>query len=895
MQIDIENKQKKLNSKIRFFREKRLKSKEILRNLIRIKPSNKVCQALALPKVLNINPLSIYNKVHEFTTFVEEEEVDLICMSESFEREKNTLENVIKIDNFEVLSNVHQRKGVGGRPAIIVNKTKYLVENLTNTVVAIPWGVEIIWAVLTPKNVSNDSSIQKIVVASIYSKPASRKKTVLLDHIAEVYCMLSAKYKKGLHWILCGDTNDLRLDPILMLNSNFKQVVTNFTRLNPPRILDPIITSLSGFYLSPLCLPPLDPDPDSNGKPSDHKMVLMTPISTINNKPRREKRKIVFRPLTEDGLRKMHLWLKDEEWSETSQEKSAHKKAELLQTQILEKYEQFFPEKVRYISDDSQPFFNSKLEKMKRRKSRFYRKHRCSDEWKMLDKAYKMEILKAKKDYYRKNIKQLRRSKPRKWYKELKKLTSYDQRKSEEVTVESIKDLPIDEQAECIADKFAKISQEYKKLENGDIKVPEFSIDDIPQFTVKQVEEILAEMDTKKSNVNGDIPARIFKEFSGLLAVPVTDVINCSLVQGVWPDIYKLEMVTPVPKVCPTKTVEDLRNISGLLNLNKITEKLISKLIITDMKSKIDPSQYANQKGLSINHYLIRLIDRILEALDKNESCAVLATMVDWKEAFPRQCPKLGVEAFLKNGVRPSLIPLLINYFQGRKMKVKWKGLVSKERDLIGGGPQGSTFGIWEYLAQSNDNADCVEEEDRFKFVDDLSFLEIIYLLNVGLSTYNVHREVPSDIPTHNQFIVSDNLKTQSQLYQIQEWTKNQKMKLNEKKTKSMIFNFSKNHQFTTRLKVNDVNLEIVKEAKLLGIIITDQLKWDRNTKELTKKGFMRMKLLNIAASFTKSKQDLKSIYKTFIRSVLEQSAVVWHSNWTRRINIIRRKGKNLQ
>ena len=297
------------------------------------------------------------------------------------------------------------------------------------------------------------------------------------------------------------------------------------------------------------------------------------------------------------------------------------------------------------------------------------------------------------------------------------------------------------------------------------------------------------------------------------------------------------------------------------------------------MKTKIDPSQYANQKGLSINHYLIKLIDRILEALDKNESCAVLATMVDWKEAFPRQCPKLGVEAFLKNGVRPSLIPSLINYFQGRKMKVKWKGLISKERDLIGGGPQGSTFGIWEYLANSNDNADCVNEEDRFKFVDDLSFLEIIYLINVGLSTYNVHREVPSDIPTHNQFIVSENLKTQAQLHEIEKWTKNKKMKLNEKKTKSMIFNFSKNNQFTTRLEMNGANLEIVKEAKLLGIILTDSLKWDKNTEELTKKGFMRMKLLNIAAGFTKSKEDLKSIYKTFIRSVLEQSAVVWHSS----------------
>ena len=38
------------------------------------------------------------------------------------------------------------------------------------------------------------------------------------------------------------------------------------------------------------------------------------------------------------------------------------------------------------------------------------------------------------------------------------------------------------------------------------------------------------------------------------------------------------------------------------------------------------------------------------------------------------------------------------------------------------------------------------------------------------------------------------------------------------------------------------------------------------------------MQLLNRAASFTTSTNDLKHIYLTFIRSILEQSAVVWHS-----------------
>ena len=168
--------------------------------------------------------------------------------------------------------------------------------------------------------------------------------------------------------------------------------------------------------------------------------------------------------------------------------------------------------------------------------------------------------------------------------------------------------------------------------------------------------------------------------------------------------------MTPITKQYPPQNIEQLHKISGLLNLDKIGEKLISRLMISDMKKHIDPSQYANQKGLSIQHYLIKFIDRILQSIDENskkETCAVLATLVDWKQAFPRQCPKLGLESFIRNGVRPSLIPVLISYFQERKMKVKWHGKLSSERKLKGGGPQGSSFGLWEYLSEWNDNADC--------------------------------------------------------------------------------------------------------------------------------------------------------------------------------------------
>ena len=168
-----------------------------------------------------------------------------------------------------------------------------------------------------------------------------------------------------------------------------------------------------------------------------------------------------------------------------------------------------------------------------------------------------------------------------------------------------------------------------------------------------------------------------------------------------------------------------------------------------------------------------------------------------------------------------------------------------------------------------------VEPDDRFKFVDDLKILEIINLLSIQISSYDIKEHVPSDIPTHNGYISNDKLQSQKNLSLINSWTKKKKMILNQKKRKSMLFNFTKNYQFTTRLHENGENIEVVSEIKLLGTILTDDLKWDKNTSFLTKKAYRRMQLLYNAAKFTRSKHDLKHIYKTFIRPVLEQAAPV--------------------
>ena len=44
----------------------------------------------------------------------------------------------------------------------------------------------------------------------------------------------------------------------------------------------------------------------------------------------------------------------------------------------------------------------------------------------------------------------------------------------------------------------------------------------------------------------------------------------------------------------------------------------------------------------------------------------------------------------------------------------------------------------------------------------------------------------------------------------------------------------------------------------------------------------MKMRMLQIAAKFIRGKQNLLHIYKTFIRSRLEYSCVVWHNSLTK-------------
>ena len=289
--------------------------------------------------------------------------------------------------------------------------------------------MEAVWFLLTPKNVTKDSKVQKIVCAAIYSKPGSKHKSDLLDHISEAFNILSTKFGRGLHFCVAGDTNELKLNSILNLSSNLVQVVTKPTRIDPTTgaeaILDPVITTLSQYYQEPLCLDPLDSDPDKDGKKSDHRIVLMKPINIIDNKSARITKEIRVRPLPESGIQKMRSWLMEESWENVFSTESAHQKAAIFQNMLMQKFEEIFPEKIRKISSVDEPWMTQKLKQLDRQRKRIYHKGRRSGKW---NKSFEKQVKCAKEMFYKDMISDLQKKNPSQWYSSLKRITGYDQK-----------------------------------------------------------------------------------------------------------------------------------------------------------------------------------------------------------------------------------------------------------------------------------------------------------------------------------------------------------------------------------------------------------------------------------------------------------------------------------
>ena len=715
-----------------------------------------------------------------------------------WEREKLKLEDVLIGRTFKTFSYYRKNKSPGGGCAIIYNNNSQF--NFKDADIDVPANVEAVWAVCTPISAGKHTNVKRIAIGAIYVSPRSKFKPETIDHIIDSIHLLRAKYNNEINFCIGGDFNRLDVSDILESFGALKQIISIPTRKSAT--LEILLTDLHTQYHPPTTLPPLQVDRDKKGKDSDHEVVVFAPISNVKYRVTRKKKTIRTRPIPESDIFKFEHEVAKYPWDEKFTNLTVDEQTEIFHNFLRSNLDRLFPEKCVNISSLDQAWMSPELKNLHRKMQREYFHKRKSEKYKKLKCKFKKLKRKSVKRFYSEFVSELKTTNPGKWYQMAKRIGADCQTKFGDIIVESLSDLSNVQAAQKIAEHFASISNEYLPIDNS--KLPSYlPAPPPPQVTEYDVYLRLVRLKKTRSTLPLDIPDKIRQECAALLSGPLSTIINNSLNQSIYPKLWKQEWTTPVPKIPNPIEISDLRKIAGTSDYSKLYEGFLKDWIMEDIWGNIDIGQFGGLPGTGTEHLLVCLVDRILKLLDDNrDRSAVIMTTLDWSAAFDRQDPTIAIKKFIQLGVRPSLIPLLSSYLSDRTMRVKFNGEISKLFSLIGGGPQGTLLGQTEYLVQSNDNADCVAEADRFKYIDVLSVLQILCLSGL-LVDYDFHSHVASDVGIDQNFLPADSYATQSQLNTISNWTDNNLMKLNAAKCEYMIFSRSE-EDFATRLVIND-------------------------------------------------------------------------------------------
>ena len=614
-------------------------------------------------------------------------------------------------------------------------------------------------------------------------------------------------------------------------------------------------------------------------QPLKHIKKILAPILSSSNN-HRQKRTVRSRPIDNSAIDKFTQFFSTHQWDEVLKVDDIDKKVDNFHQTLRSKLDEFCPEKEFKVSVLDRKWMTPELKSLNRRIKWEFFKNRKSKKWQSLSKKCKKKKKYVVRNFYQKFVNELKESDPSKWYSIAKRIGTDPNNKTDgSLVVDCLKGLSDSESAEKVAQHFSQISNEYQPLDT--LQLPSY----LPACGVltvdqKTVIDRLLKLKIRKSTQPCDLPSRVRKQFAVQLSVPLTDIINSCLENNHYPDCWKHEWVVPVEKCANPSNLNDLRKISLTSEFSLVFESIIKDWILSDIQGKIDTSQYGNIKASSTEHMIVFLMDKILHLLDNNNNkSAIIATLVDWSSAFDRQDPTLAIKKFLDMGVRESLVPVLVSYLTNRRMQVRFNNCYSGVYMLPGGGAQGTLIGVISYLVQSNDNANCVDSSMRYKFVDDLTVLELLMLSGL-VYEYDFKNHVANDIAIDELFINPDDMKSQETLDTIANWTETNKMKLNVEKTQYMVFSRS-DTEVATRLSLNGKTIDRTESTKLVGVWLTTWLDWEKNTKEICRKAYARMTMISKLKYVGIPINDLVTIYVLYVRSVLEYCSVLWHSTLT--------------
>ena len=105
---------------------------------------------------------------------------------------------------------------------------------------------------------------------------------------------------------------------------------------------------------------------------------------------------------------------------------------------------------------------------------------------------------------------------------------------------------------------------------------------------------------------------------------------------------------------------------------------------------------------------------------------------------------------------------------------------------------------------------------------------------------------------------------------------------LNGDKCKVMVIDFKQKKHVFSPLKVDGKELRTVDSAKVLGLTLSIDLKWNNHITESIKKGNKRLYFLVLLRRAGVPSEDVINFYCTTIRLVLEYSAHIFHHSLPR-------------
>ena len=98
------------------------------------------------------------------------------------------------------------------------------------------------------------------------------------------------------------------------------------------------------------------------------------------------------------------------------------------------------------------------------------------------------------------------------------------------------------------------------------------------------------------------------------------------------------------------------------------------------------------------------------------------------------------------------------------------------------------------------------------------------------------------------------------------------------------MFTFSRNYDFPPEIAFSDGSLlNVVSEKTILGVQISDDLKWKSNTSFIVSKARGKIWILRRLLPYNFSSLELFDVYIKEVRSILEYAVPVWHPGLTRK------------